>query len=82
MIFECQMNTVPGFSIPNTFFEHSWPCYDLYFHAGLSHELNMQKMRLLTFMQMCEGRQEIEFSTIQQELQLMPEEIEAFIIDG
>lgn len=33
-------------------------------------------------MQMCESQQEIDFSTIQDELLLPREEIEAFIIEG
>ncbi|GFV42536.1 eukaryotic translation initiation factor 3 subunit M [Trichonephila clavipes] len=48
---------------------------------GLSHEQNLQKMRLLTFMQMSETQKEIPFSIIEQELQLKPEEVESFIID-
>ena len=51
-------------------------------HTGLSHEHNMQKMRLLTFMQMAEERQEIYFDTIQQEMNLTPDDIEAYIIEG
>ena len=50
--------------------------------SGLSLEGNMLKMRLLTFMQMCESKLEIDFATIQYELQLEPQDIEAFIIDG
>jgi hypothetical protein len=42
----------------------------------------MTKMRLLTFLQMSENRTEIDFPTIQHELQLPKEEIEAFIIEG
>jgi len=48
---------------------------------GLSHEQNLQKMRLLTFMQMAESRKEIPFSIIESELQLKPDEVEGFIID-
>ncbi|XP_076369952.1 eukaryotic translation initiation factor 3 subunit m [Tachypleus tridentatus] len=48
---------------------------------GLSHEQNMQKMRLLTFMQMGETKKEISFETIQKELHLTFEEIESFVID-
>lgn len=48
---------------------------------GLNHDDNTHKMRLLTFMQMAEGAQEISFDTIQQELQLPQDQIEAFIID-
>jgi len=48
---------------------------------GLSHEQNIQKMRLLTFMQMAENRREIPFTVIESELQLKHEEVEGFIID-
>jgi len=48
---------------------------------GLSHEQNLEKIRLLTFMQMAENRKEIDFSAIEQELQLGSDEIESFIID-
>lgn len=52
------------------------------FVTALSHEQNLQKMRLLTFMQMAETRKEIPFSVIESELQLKPDEVEGFIIDG
>jgi len=42
----------------------------------------MKKMRLLTFMQLAEDSQEMSFQKIQEELQLKPEEVEPFIIDG
>jgi translation initiation factor 3 subunit M len=42
----------------------------------------MQKMRLLTFMQMAENKKEIDFETIQKEMKLAPDEVEAFVIDG
>ena len=48
---------------------------------GLSHEANMQKMRLLTFMQMAETKKEIPYTDIQKELQLAPEQVELFVID-
>lgn len=50
--------------------------------AGLSHEQNMAKMRLLTFMGMAVEFKEISFHTMQQELQIGPEDVEAFVIDG
>lgn len=50
--------------------------------AGLSHEQNMSKMRLLTFMGMAVEFKEISFDTIQQELQIGAEDVEAFVIDG
>lgn len=48
---------------------------------GLSHEQNLQKMRLLTFMQMAENRKEIPFDAIQADLQLNADQVEAFVID-
>lgn len=48
---------------------------------GLSHEQNLQKMRLLTFMQMAETCKEIPFTVIETELQLKGDEVEGFIID-
>ncbi|XP_033751687.1 eukaryotic translation initiation factor 3 subunit M-like isoform X2 [Pecten maximus] len=47
----------------------------------LSHDQNMRKMRLLTFMQMAENRTEIEYSILEEEMLIGPEEIEPFIID-
>lgn len=48
---------------------------------NLSHEANMQKMRLLTFMQMAEIKKELTFEEIQKQLQLSSEQVEMFIID-
>ena len=50
--------------------------------AGLSHEDNLHKMRILTLMQMAETRSEIDFDTMQREMRLEPDDVEAFIIDG
>ena len=64
---------------PTLLFVLWWVLYDL----GLVHEENMHKMRLLSFMQMCEDHQEeIDFVSIQNELLLKPNEVESFIIDG
>ncbi|KAM9301580.1 eukaryotic translation initiation factor 3 subunit M [Gastrophryne carolinensis] len=49
---------------------------------GLSHEQNTEKMRLLTFMGMAVENKEISFDTIQQELQIGAEDVEAFVIDA
>ena len=49
---------------------------------GLSHEQNLHKMRILTLMQMAETRSEIDFDTIQQEMRLGADDVEAFVIDG
>ncbi|KAK9738158.1 eIF3 subunit M, C-terminal helix [Popillia japonica] len=48
---------------------------------GLNHEQNMQKMRLLSFMQLAETNPEISFDVIKKELQLPAEEVEGFIIE-
>jgi hypothetical protein len=50
--------------------------------SGLSNDDCMHKMRLLTFMQIAEGKSEISYDVIQQELVLDLEQVEAFIIDG
>lgn len=42
----------------------------------------MQKMRLLSFMQLAESTPEISFDVIEKELQIDPEEVESFIIEG
>uniref|UniRef100_A0A4W4DPG5 PCI domain-containing protein n=1 Tax=Electrophorus electricus TaxID=8005 RepID=A0A4W4DPG5_ELEEL len=49
---------------------------------GLSHEQNMAKMRLLTFMGMAVEMKEISFDTMQQELQIGADDVEAFVIDA
>ncbi|CAH1173922.1 unnamed protein product [Phaedon cochleariae] len=48
---------------------------------GLNHDQNMQKMRLLSFMQLAESNQEILFEMIEKELQIRPDEVESFIIE-
>lgn len=53
-----------------------------YNFSGLNHEQNMQKMRLLSFMQLAESTPEISFDVIEKELQIDPEEVESFIIEG
>lgn len=42
----------------------------------------MAKMRLLTFMGMAVEFKEISFDTMQQELQIGADDVEAFVIDG
>lgn len=54
----------------------------MFFCSGLLHEQNMAKMRLLTFMGMAVENKEISFDTMQQELQIGAEDVEAFVIDG
>lgn len=53
-----------------------------FWFLGLSHEQNMAKMRLLTFMGMAVEFKEISFDTIQQELQIGADDVEAFFIEG
>lgn len=48
---------------------------------GLNHEQNLQKMRLLTFMQMAEGQKEISYDTIKDELKVSQDEVEPFVFD-
>ncbi|XP_064601463.1 eukaryotic translation initiation factor 3 subunit M-like [Liolophura sinensis] len=48
---------------------------------GLSHEQNLKKMRLLTFMQLAEGKKEVEFEQIQKEMELNEDDVEDFIIE-
>ncbi|XP_050407989.1 eukaryotic translation initiation factor 3 subunit M [Patella vulgata] len=48
---------------------------------GLSHEDNLQKMRVLTFMQTVENRKEIDYSTIEKEMQIDEVDVEEFIIN-
>uniref|UniRef100_A0A6G1SLS4 Eukaryotic translation initiation factor 3 subunit M n=1 Tax=Aceria tosichella TaxID=561515 RepID=A0A6G1SLS4_9ACAR len=48
---------------------------------GLNHEQNLQKMRLLTFMQMAEGQKEISYETIMAELKIEHNEVEPFVFD-
>jgi len=50
--------------------------------TGLLHADNVHKMRVLTFVQIAEGKSELSFETIEKELQLESEAVEAFIIDG
>ncbi|XP_025943476.1 eukaryotic translation initiation factor 3 subunit M isoform X4 [Apteryx rowi] len=52
------------------------------FQLGLLHEQNMAKMRLLTFMGMAVENKEISFDTMQQELQIGADDVEAFVIDA
>ncbi|XP_061736529.1 eukaryotic translation initiation factor 3 subunit M isoform X2 [Nerophis ophidion] len=49
---------------------------------GLVHEQNMAKMRLLTFLGMAVEFKEISFETMQEELQIGVEDVEAFVIDA
>ncbi|CAH2268197.1 jg8203 [Pararge aegeria aegeria] len=48
---------------------------------GLNHELNIKKMRILTFMQMAESNPEITFDEIISELEIEEKNVEAFVIE-
>ncbi|XP_060606604.1 eukaryotic translation initiation factor 3 subunit M-like [Ruditapes philippinarum] len=48
---------------------------------GLSHDENLRKMRLLTFMHMAETKKDIEYESIQKEMDMPESEVENFIID-
>ncbi|XP_052801142.1 eukaryotic translation initiation factor 3 subunit M-like [Mya arenaria] len=48
---------------------------------GLTHEENLRKMRVLTFMQMGETKKDIDYESIQKELELNEDEVEVFIIE-
>ncbi|KAL1505809.1 hypothetical protein ABEB36_005286 [Hypothenemus hampei] len=50
-------------------------------NQGLSHELNIRKIRLLSFMQLAEITPEISFEAVEKELQIKMDEVEAFIIE-
>ena len=39
-------------------------------------------MRLLTFMQLAEGKQELSFEIVQREMQINVDDIESYVIDG
>ena len=48
---------------------------------GLKHEDNLNKMKLLTFMQLAETRSQVTFGEIQQHMQIADNEVEDFLID-
>lgn len=48
---------------------------------GLTHEDNLRKMQLLSFMQLAENRSEISFAEIQESVQISEDEVEEFLID-
>ena len=47
----------------------------------MNHEDNLTKMKLLTFMQMAETKNEISFGEVQQHMQIGEAEVEEFLID-
>lgn len=50
--------------------------------SGVKHDRNITKMRVLTFLQSAENQKEMTFEVIQQQMQITPEEVESFIIEG
>jgi len=47
---------------------------------GLNHDQSLNKMRLLTFMQLAEGKKEIPFDAVISELQIEPRQVECFVL--
>ena len=50
--------------------------------SGVKHDRNITKMRILTFLQSAENQKEMTFDAIQQQMQITPDEVESFIIEG
>ena len=50
--------------------------------SGMNHEKNINKMRILNLMTLAENNKEIPFELLQNQLQIQPDEIESFVIDG
>lgn len=50
--------------------------------SGLTHEKNLHKMRVLTFMSLGEAKSEVHFDDLCKELNISVDEIEEFIIEG
>jgi len=50
--------------------------------SGMSHERNVNKMRILTLMSLAESNKELPFDLLQTQLQIEADEIESFVIDG
>jgi len=50
--------------------------------SGLNHERNVEKMRLLTFLQTAENHKELTFDMIQKEMQIDQDEVESFVIEA
>lgn len=48
----------------------------------MNHEKNINKMRILTLVTLGENSKVISFDVLQQQLQIKPDEIESFVIDG
>ena len=50
--------------------------------SGMSHEKNIDKMRILTLMSLAENNKELPFDTLQKQLKIEADDIESFVIDG
>lgn len=80
----------PVYELLNIFIKEKYSKYMTFYnshkevvnHLGLNHAQNQKKMRLLTFMQLAESSSEIAFETIQKELNIGENDVEAFIIEA
>lgn len=50
--------------------------------AGMDHNKNINKMRILSLMTLAENSKELSFDLLEKELQIETDEIESFVIDG
>lgn len=50
--------------------------------TGMSHEKNIDKLRILTLMTLAENNKELPFDLLQKQLKIEADEIESFVIDG
>lgn len=50
--------------------------------AGMNHEKNVNKLRILTLMTLAENNKELPFDLLQKQLQIESDEIESFVIDA
>ncbi|KAK7602229.1 hypothetical protein V9T40_009670 [Parthenolecanium corni] len=78
------------YELLNIFIKEKYSKYVSFYQAnkdfvsglGLNHTQNQKKMRLLTFMQLAENSSEIAFETIHKELNIVENDVEAFIIEA
>lgn len=54
----------------------------LYVFPGLSHELNLKKMRILTVMEIGVNKHEISFDELANQLGINVDDVEGFVIEG
>ena len=53
-----------------------------WFNSGLSHEKNMKKMRILSFMSLGSEKSEVPFEDLSKAVDINTEDVESFVIDG